>query len=199
MIARITNHVTQAAGLLLQQLRGKPKIEAFLKAFVAQVQELETAFWSLLLDRTLAAAVGAQLDVLGRVVNREREGLGDDDYRAVLAAWIAANRAGGTADDVLRVTVLAVGAANTVSLQEFFPASMVVTLGNALALSPAIVAAIIRRARMGGVNTQVVYSESDDDETFAFAAGDTEVASTDQGWADDSQTTGGEMADVEGA
>lgn len=181
-----TDHVGAALGQFLEQYREQPNIEAFTRAFSVEFQELEDAFWGLLTQRLIDHAVGAQLDVIGRIVQRERLGLSDDDdYRAVLKAWIRANRSNGTGNDILDVLALAI--ANDATLTNYPPASFVVEIADALTLDAEVIASLIKRSRLGGVGAFVVYSGYDDDESFRFYGGpvdaDTEVLGPSRGFA----------------
>lgn len=200
-LEQTADHVEQALSSLLSQYRERPVLEGWLSAFVDQIQELEDAFFELLLQRFLSTATGAQLDVIGRIVGRARNALGDGDYRILLSAWIRANRSDGTGDDVLDVVELALQGAN-LTFTPFYPASFVVWVDEAMTADPATVALLIARARLAGVNAQLVYSGVSIPASFVFAPGDAEVTSTTQGTASgdsDSTGTGGLLAEVEGA
>jgi hypothetical protein len=83
-------------------------ITLLLRAIVGSVQTLEDAFQQLLTERGVDTAVGAQLDVLGRIVGQERAGMLDDDYRRLVRARISVNRSKGTIADVISVADLIV-------------------------------------------------------------------------------------------
>lgn len=101
----IFDHEDRATGDLISALR-RPILRAIVRAFGAQVQELEDAAYSCISDRLLSVAVGAQLDAWGEVVGERRGGLDDLEYRRFLAARIIANRAQGRPDELLRVAAL---------------------------------------------------------------------------------------------
>ena len=65
------DHCADGLERLLQQFKDRPRIAALLCAFVRQVQELEDAAWQLLTERHVDAAIGVQLDALGRIVGME--------------------------------------------------------------------------------------------------------------------------------
>lgn len=69
---------------LVEQFRGKPRIEALLKAIAAQVQHLEDVATDLRENRWLDSAEGAQLDGLGRILGLPRGAWDDEQYRARL-------------------------------------------------------------------------------------------------------------------
>ncbi len=81
-------------------------IKKLLQALVDPVQDVESALQQLLVDRAVGTAVGEQLDVLGRVVGQDRNGMVDDDFRRMVRARISVNRSKGTISDVLVVAEL---------------------------------------------------------------------------------------------
>jgi hypothetical protein len=97
-----------ALSRLPEQFKGRPNIEALIRAVVASFDEFDVEARRLLVERTLDTAVGAQLDVIGRIVGQPRNGLSDDDFRRFCRARVRANRSKGTVSDILRVTRLVV-------------------------------------------------------------------------------------------
>lgn len=199
-IEQDNDHVRRTLRRLRSQFQEKPNIAALVSAFAAEMQGIEDALFSLLTQRLLASAVGVQLDTMGRIVKRAREGLGDDDYRAVLTAWIRANRSGGTGNDIIDVLRLALGNSNF-TFTSYPPASFIVDIRGALELSASVVASLIRRARLGGVGSHVVYSDLSADESFAFYGGavdaNTEEFDADVGLGSDTDpSVGGVLAAV---
>jgi hypothetical protein len=194
MIQR-TDHDAAGRALLATQYRRQVNFEALVSTYLDQVQELEDVLFDVL--RILAsrdAQVGAQLDLIGRIVGQAREGRTDADYLPWIQARVIANRASGLPDEILTLLTLVAPELGHV-LEFFYPASYLVTLSGALA-DATQVAALLRAVTGAGIGAQLVYSTEEDASTFTFASGDTEEASTDQGWADDAQTTGGVFADV---
>lgn len=88
-------------------------ITLLLTALCGPVQDVENALAQLYAQRALDVAVGAQLDVLGKIVGQDRNGLSDDDYRRYIRARIAAHRSGGVPEDVLRVASLILNVATS--------------------------------------------------------------------------------------
>lgn len=83
-------------------------IEKFLSAIIAPSQSIEDTLQQFAYERFVDTAVGAQLDIVGRIVGQEREGLADTDYRRFIRARIAANNSNGTINDLLVVAFLVV-------------------------------------------------------------------------------------------
>lgn len=72
------------------------------------VQDLWDTMMQVLLQRSLDNAVGAQLDVIGKLVKRARGGLDDETYRRYCRATIAAHRSRGTVDELVNIAELVV-------------------------------------------------------------------------------------------
>ncbi len=196
-ITEVLNHAQQAKDNLLQQFKGKANIEGFIDAVIVQIQELEVALVDLDTERRLSTAIGTQLDNLGTIIKRLRGALGDENYRAVLRARIRANRSEGLPEDILAVARLLVDDVNTLEYLEFFPASFLLRVNDALTIGTAAMIAELSVARAGGVGGSFEYTLSADAVTFTFASGDTNEASATQGMGNDAATTGGKFADVE--
>lgn len=179
-LVEIKNHADLAVGLLLEQLKGKEKLEAFLRALVGPIQDMEEVAHDLDTEMRLDNAAGAQLDMIGRIVKLARGPLGDEAYRTRLHARIRANRSEGTPDDVLAVLRLMV-ASNGISIEEY-PTGMVARVADTLAEDPDALVAELRRARPGAVPLHLEYNLVDDTDTFTFADGDSEEADSSAGF-----------------
>jgi hypothetical protein len=79
-------------------------IEKFVAALVAPTQTVADAFNQLLTECDLETAVGVQLDQLGKLVGRAREGVTDDDvYRRLIAAQITVNKSSGSIETMHKI------------------------------------------------------------------------------------------------
>lgn len=103
MITHILDHAARALALLPSQFAGATKLRELITAFADAAQDIEDDTWACIEDRMLDTAEGAQLDQYGRVLGQPRNGLSDEDYRALLGIRILANRSNGQADVILRV------------------------------------------------------------------------------------------------
>lgn len=101
MATPITTHVADALARLLEQLRGRPRVEGLVGALAGGVQVLEDQLAALPVGLSLAGAVGAQLDVLGAVVGIARNGVGDDAYRLLIRGQIGRNTSDSTTETIL--------------------------------------------------------------------------------------------------
>jgi len=181
----ITNHCALAKAKLLEQFKTKPRIESILcDVYIAQVQDLETALYDLITERTLDNAVGAQLDILGEVIGQGRLGLDDDDYRALLKARVLANRSDGQAETLIGIMVLVYGVGADITLTEPDPASVRIVVLTESVFDPEILFGVLMDAKSAGVRLVYVYIEQDADETFQFASGAVSEFDADEGFGD---------------
>lgn len=83
-------------------------LKRLLAAALMGAQDLEAALQQLLTQRNILTAVGAQLDVIGKIVGQARDGLSDDDFRRYCRARIAAHKSKGATEDLIKVISLVV-------------------------------------------------------------------------------------------
>ena len=89
---------------LLGELEQNPNnIIKLLTGLLESANDLESTLLALLVQRNVSNAIGAQLDVLGRIVDEDRNGLSDDDYRRFIGAKILVNRSSGTFPELIRI------------------------------------------------------------------------------------------------
>jgi len=171
-LAHDLEHVNQAVARLIQQYRDKPRMEALIAIYSRQVQDLEDALWQLATERFADTAIGAQLDVLGIIVGQERQGLGDDDYRALIAARIAANNSEGTAPDIYKVALAALGGAGNVRIEFKPPASFIVYFEDPIPFADEIINDLIQDARAAGCRAVVIAAQQATNQARFSAAAD---------------------------
>jgi hypothetical protein len=189
MLEHVTDHEDRALARLIQQLKGKPRLAGLLRAFVSEVQAIEDALWQVFDQRLLDNAVGAQLDLLGRIVGREREGMADDSYRTHLRVQIRLNLGSGTARDVLETFALLVAGAR-LELVEQYPAAFALRVHEALPVDVADAATILQAAKAAGVRALLEYALCPDSEAFT-----TDGSGPGLGWGDATDATvGGKFA-----
>lgn len=191
---RITDHEERAISRLPDIYR-RPRFEAWLRAYATEIQELEDAFYSLSLVLAIDRGEGIQLDRIGAIVGRAREGRSDRTYRLWLKAEVRSNQSEGRGNDLLDVLGLLLP--NSVQLQEHYPMLTMLTVDDAVDDDTAALAGILKRTRMGGTRVQLHTTPVDDVDTFTFADGDAPEASATQGFADDARAVGGTLSDVE--
>ncbi len=96
-------HVEVGLGRLIERWKGKPNVEAFLRSYLEQIQDLEEAIWFVIFGRMPDYAEGVQLDQLGKIVGRARDGMPDDAFRLYIKAQIRVNQSFGTVPDLIAI------------------------------------------------------------------------------------------------
>lgn len=171
-------------------------------ALLLPAQELEDAAFPLV-ALTIDDAEDHALTQIGDLVGLRRADatqITDARYRVALKAWIRAMLSNGTVPDVEEVVTILAGSAlsSAWTLDEVFPAGMLVEPTAALLTDDGYVGAVARAVRAAGVRLTVLCPPSGD--AFTFADGDEEEeADADLGWADlsgDEPVDGGELAGV---
>ena len=107
----ISDHITRAKNRLIEQYKGKSKVEGVIEALVKPLQELEDVLQQLKTERWVDSAIGVQLDKIGEIVGMEREyEQGDEDYRLLIKAKIIMNLNQGTPEEVIAAAKFFIGA-----------------------------------------------------------------------------------------
>ena len=176
------DHAETARDFVIQFFQNKPAIEAFINAYAAQTQELEYVLSDLCTKRTVFVAVGAQLDVVGKLVGEARNGASDDIYRLRILARIIANSSSGTNDDLVQALKLLLevdqGTADT-SFQVYTPlgsVAQVFVIIDAVLNSTDAVCDLLRDIRAAGVS---LYLFSDTGDVNDFLLGDLPIEQND--------------------
>lgn len=156
-IIETTEHGDQGVARLIAQYPGKPRLEALLRIYLDEVQQIEVALFDLATDRFLDVAIGAQLDGIGDIVGQERQGLSDVDYRPLLRARVQANRSEGTVPDIYEVAVATLdGSIGDVRIEQKFPAGVHVRFLKQLSFDEHIVNDVLQDAGAAGVRVVTV-------------------------------------------
>ena len=135
-------------------------ITKLLTALITPHQSVEDTLQQLRTGLRLDNAVGAQLDLLGKIVGQLRNGLDDDDYRRYIRARISANISDGTVEDLLRVAVLIVDDDSlTIQVDQQGVAAVVVRVSNAVVSNTAdILIKFLKLAVAAGVRVILEWS-----------------------------------------
>ncbi len=181
-ITQITDHEDRAYAMLTERFKNNVTMRAMLRSWARQIQDLEDCVFEILNELYLAVAVGVWLDRLGAIVGEERNGADDDIYRLRIRARIQLNKSNGTIPDILSILSLLIDDAQSLELQERFPAAFRVDVFGPTTGATAIqIARILRLAKAGGVNADLVASAAEVEDTFIWASGNSLVLSS-QGW-----------------
>lgn len=159
----------RAVARLTDALR-KPGIEALLKSWLSVIDDLEDELAGLAVGMTsIEDAVGAQLQVLARVVGSQE--VGDDDLQRLLVRTrILVVRSSGTGDDLLRILQLVTA---TPELTEYFPATILAgTLHESDAITAALVFSFLNAARSAGIRIGLLWTTGLEPDVFAMADAD---------------------------
>jgi len=87
------------------------------------MQELEDAVWSVLTERWVPEAVGAQLDEMGEIVGEPRLGRTDAEYRPAIELRISLNQSGGEPERIIEF-LRRIAGADAVIYKEIWPAKI---------------------------------------------------------------------------
>jgi hypothetical protein len=164
-----TSHVAQGLALPISQFRGKPRFIAILTAHLNQIQDIEDAFYDLLTLRLQQGAVGAQVDVLGRIVGQPRLWTDDTEYLRYIGARVKVNRSVGRLEELLQILVLILGGSAVIRSREYYPASAVIEVTDVTVNARIMVEQFVRKARAAGVNLQVIYTSASAAAAFTLA------------------------------
>ncbi len=166
----ITDHVEHGLSRLIEQFKGKPRLEAWISSYLEEVQELSTAAWDVLVSRLLDDAVGERLTILGKIVGQPRTTEDDDRFRVLVRARIAVNQSRGRWGDILHVATLLFGVIEY-SLTPFYPGALVLTVEDPVAFIPNLEHRMLQQACAAGVRIDVHFHADDSDDLFRFGTG----------------------------
>jgi hypothetical protein len=122
-----TAHVRKAGRRLIKFFHNKPRVQAFLAAFVQEVQEMEDLAWAVFATlRDLDTAEGVLLDRLGALVDESRVGRLDGPYRAAIRVKILCLSSDGKTEQMYEIARLLEPTA-TVAISESWPAGFQVS------------------------------------------------------------------------
>lgn len=130
-LAHITDFATTVPGWQVTLVRQVAGIAALNAAVAQQIQDAENALWDVYVNGRLENATGAALDRYGALIGETRGGLGDDEFRAVVRAFLVARSSQGHPDTILRVAIALAGIATdgTWRYWPIYPAGFEVQFG----------------------------------------------------------------------
>lgn len=166
---KIDDHAARALARLPNQHQESPRLLSLLSTLAESAQEVEDGVYPLLTDRAIDAAIGEQLDIIGRIVLQPRLGLGDDDYRLMLRARIAANRSSGSVSQLIGVAVLVLlPSVGLVVVTQYPPAGVQVDVRDLSVDSAAAdtLFDLLSDSVAGGVRLLLITSASEDDDVL---------------------------------
>jgi hypothetical protein len=154
-----TQHGAEAISHLIEFFRNGPRNQALLAAVGVQLQEVEDALWQLYTERNIETAIGAQLDILGRIVGELRGDRADEDYRAAIRVRILVNSSDGKAEQLIAI-VLGMLPDADITLTESYPAAIRVEVTALFgAVTVETVGAMLQQAKPAGVRLTTVFAD----------------------------------------
>ena len=160
-LEQINDHIIQAENHLISQYKNKTNIDNVIVIFGQQIQELEDMFFDLLLERYLATAIGEQLDMLGDLLNQDRLGLSDDNYRVLLYNKIAEYNSEGAIEDIISIFKIVSGS-ERVELSELGIAAFALTGFNANPITDtSLIVNSVENAKAAGVKVDHIILTTD--------------------------------------
>jgi hypothetical protein len=190
LIERIDNHVEQGLARLISQYQNAVQFKLWISVYLRQIQRIEDGIWEVIYARNIDSGIGVQLDLIGKILNRARGGLSDDDYRIALRAEIAILRSTGTANDLETVGNLSLPSGYTFTLTDEGNAALLVQIDQQVLFSATTFLENLIRAKQGGVKLLFEYSTNAPGTDFTWTDG--------PGWDDGLSNVGGLMVSVQG-
>ena len=190
--AEVTTHVADGKARLAMQFR-RPRIEAIVSSWLAQVQELESAAWDIY-ALGIDTSSDHALDQLGSVLRQARPAsMLDATYRLVLKAVVKTLRSSGAGNTLLSVMREMIGSYDF-TMTQAFPASLVFEPDAHEDVPASVMLSVLSRAASAGVRLQVV--DVPDADWFTFSS-ETEVSETgNEGFGNTAGTLGGYLVGV---
>lgn len=185
----ISDHVALAKERLIEQYKGKEKVEGTVEAIVTPLQEIEDVLLALKMERWIDSAIGVQLDKIGRIVGATRDvGQNDEDFRLVVKAQIIMNLNQGTPEEIIAAAKFFIGAAFIWYL-EVYPAAVDIFSSTVIPEpNRAKIRAQLKKFLPAGVSLDS-FGQFDETTPFIFDGG--------SGFGDvDDATVGGLLADI---
>ena len=158
------DHSVESPKNLLWQYEGKPRIAAFLDAFLEQIDSIEDLLMQVLTLRSVYTAEGTQLDVIGKLVDQLRGEMTDDEYRLFIAAKIYANKANGRNEEIIGI-LQRCGIEKTIKIRETYPCYSKIQVTKVE--YPYATYQVLLLGKPGGCRMDFVYSDVEDDYTFS--------------------------------
>jgi len=166
-ISQETHSATGLARLIWQYRGDQPRMQAWLEAFLDQVQSVEDVAFACLTDVWPLTAEGDQLDVIGNIVVQPRGELTDDPYRLAILGRIFVNLGDGQLPQFYELLDI-LGLLEDARAYDFWPAAVEVSA--VLVEYPDVVGDLVGDLGPGGVLLFFVHSDVADDETFQTSA-----------------------------
>jgi hypothetical protein len=163
-IALVTDHTEEALALLIETYKGLPRLSGLVASITKRLQEFEDINWDVINKRLLdytdrdgnaANAVAAQLDTIGRIVGRGRNGQDDATYLIYIRAQIFLNKSRAFRGDVVTLLLL-IEPTLVFAYTEYYPCVVVLEFASAPVTDPNILQELAQLAVTGGVRVVLI-------------------------------------------
>ena len=157
----LENHQSEMIDNLFGQYRQSDVIRGIADVFGRQAQDLEDAFWGLIVDRFLDYAIGAQLDQVGALVGEERRQADEEEYRRAISSRILVNKSTATVEEIILILQTLIGTED-VQIQQVYPAGLIISYVVASAFTANQRARIVEQtlqAIAAGVGLEMIEAE----------------------------------------
>lgn len=154
---QVLDHAAQAQSKLIYFFQGKERLMDWVSALCGPVQDLSDLVWAVyILDADPETLSGIWLDYQGALLGESRKDRTDTQYRPVLAAIVKANNSDGQIEQLYEILGLISYAADK-SIQERYPAALLVELSDLNGARALDIKALLMRAKAGGVSLDFGY------------------------------------------
>lgn len=197
MLVQELDHAGAAESRIAQQYKASTRLLGLIGAFTEQVQDIEDALYPMCLLKSIDDSVGAQLDLIGVILNQARGPAADAQYRLMLKAKAKVDHSSGTAEDLIAV-FYTVEPAATITVQTAGIAYVTVEISSALATwEAALYVQFLEKARAAGVSATLLWTADTNNLVLSDEA-DYPETSTTLGLGDATDpTTGGHLSGAE--
>ena len=154
MSSTLVNNVVEIAiSRLPAEFQDKEVLVGFITSLLGEAQVCEDVIYDLIELRMLGTAFGVQLDAYGKLVDENRGGLSDDDYRDVLRVKILSNLSNGQTETLISIVSRLTGS-DDVRVLDIYPAGIEVCFTRDPPLSASQrnrLVRMVRRSKSAGV------------------------------------------------
>ena len=170
--AQITDHVAQAQARLIAQFITQPQMLKLVAALAGRAQVVENALYAVATQRALAAAIGQQLDGIGKIVGLPRTAVpgGSDDavYRIWLRVQVRVNQSKGTAPDLISIVQIAADPGASIQVLDSGACGVRVVVGGVSLTQYVAISAALQAAKAAGVLLVTEYLATTSALSFTF-------------------------------
>jgi hypothetical protein len=157
---------------MISQFDKSTNLRELATSWLDRIQEVEDGIWPLLGERGISGATGDRLDGIGQILNLERGGLSDTDYRVALTAETLVLSSRGSVEDLLKVAQALIQMPTAdYELDEHYPKSVVMrAVDHVLTTDPVALGTALQRTAPATTRVGFIYSYVLDASTFTLSS-----------------------------